>query len=214
MVELTFLNGRAEARRRRRLLAAPVRQMSAARQARVRALAKINLDLRVLGKRARRLPRAAHDFPDHLAGRHPRHRLHPGAPDLDRARRTRSRSPITWWSRAARARAWTRCASPAASRCGSRSAFRWARAWAADRRTPRRCCSRCPCSPAARSRSRRCARLGQQLGSDVPFFLLGGTAAAIGRGTELFPLPDAPAARRPAGGPGHARHHSRGLPRA
>ena len=32
-----------------------------------------------------------------------------------------------------------------------------------------------------------------QLGSDVPFFLLGGTAAGIGRGTELFPLPDAPA---------------------
>jgi 4-diphosphocytidyl-2-C-methyl-D-erythritol kinase len=32
--------------------------------------------------------------------------------------------------------------------------------------------------------------LGQQLGSDVPFFLLGGTAAAIGRGTEVFPLPD------------------------
>ena len=35
--------------------------------------------------------------------------------------------------------------------------------------------------------------IAEQLGSDVPFFLLGGTAAAIGRGTELFPLPDAPA---------------------
>jgi len=34
--------------------------------------------------------------------------------------------------------------------------------------------------------------LGQQLGSDVPFFLLGGTAAAIGRGTEVFPLPAGP----------------------
>jgi 4-diphosphocytidyl-2-C-methyl-D-erythritol kinase len=33
--------------------------------------------------------------------------------------------------------------------------------------------------------------LGEQLGSDVPFFLLGGRAAGIGRGTELFPLPDA-----------------------
>lgn len=32
------------------------------------------------------------------------------------------------------------------------------------------------------------------LGSDVPFFLLGGTAVAVGRGTELYPLPD----RRPA----------------
>ena len=28
------------------------------------------------------------------------------------------------------------------------------------------------------------------LGSDVPFFLLGGAAVGIGRGTELFPLPD------------------------
>ena len=32
--------------------------------------------------------------------------------------------------------------------------------------------------------------LGAQLGSDVPFFLLGGTALGIGRGTELYPLPE------------------------
>ena len=32
--------------------------------------------------------------------------------------------------------------------------------------------------------------LGATLGSDVPFFLLGGAAVGIGRGTELFPLPD------------------------
>jgi 4-diphosphocytidyl-2-C-methyl-D-erythritol kinase len=38
----------------------------------------------------------------------------------------------------------------------------------------------------------RLIELGGQLGSDVPFFLLGGTAAGIGRGTELFPLPDGP----------------------
>jgi 4-diphosphocytidyl-2-C-methyl-D-erythritol kinase len=36
-------------------------------------------------------------------------------------------------------------------------------------------------------------KLGQELGSDVPFFLLGGTAVALGRGTELYPLPDRPA---------------------
>jgi len=35
--------------------------------------------------------------------------------------------------------------------------------------------------------------LAQQLGSDVAFFLLGGTAVGIGRGSELFPLPDGPA---------------------
>jgi 4-diphosphocytidyl-2-C-methyl-D-erythritol kinase len=37
--------------------------------------------------------------------------------------------------------------------------------------------------------------IAQQLGSDVPFFLLGGTAAGIGRGSEVFPLPDAPPRR-------------------
>jgi 4-diphosphocytidyl-2-C-methyl-D-erythritol kinase len=35
--------------------------------------------------------------------------------------------------------------------------------------------------------------IAAELGSDVPFFLLGGTAVGIGRGTELFPLPDVPA---------------------
>ena len=34
--------------------------------------------------------------------------------------------------------------------------------------------------------------LGAELGSDVPFFLMGGTAVGIGRGTELYPLPDTP----------------------
>ncbi|HYL78916.1 MAG TPA: 4-(cytidine 5'-diphospho)-2-C-methyl-D-erythritol kinase [Bryobacteraceae bacterium] len=34
--------------------------------------------------------------------------------------------------------------------------------------------------------------LAAALGSDVPFFLLGGTAAGLGRGTELYPLPDLP----------------------
>jgi 4-diphosphocytidyl-2-C-methyl-D-erythritol kinase len=39
----------------------------------------------------------------------------------------------------------------------------------------------------------RLCELGAELGSDVPFFLLGGAAVGIGRGTELFPLPDRPA---------------------
>ncbi len=35
-------------------------------------------------------------------------------------------------------------------------------------------------------------RLAAELGSDVPFFLLGGRVLGIGRGTEVYPLPDAP----------------------
>jgi 4-diphosphocytidyl-2-C-methyl-D-erythritol kinase len=34
------------------------------------------------------------------------------------------------------------------------------------------------------------SELGTQLGSDVPFFLTGGTVLGLGRGTELYPLPD------------------------
>lgn len=34
--------------------------------------------------------------------------------------------------------------------------------------------------------------IARELGSDVPFFLQGGMAAAVGRGTELYPLPDRP----------------------
>jgi len=41
----------------------------------------------------------------------------------------------------------------------------------------------------------RLCELAQQLGSDVPFFLLGGKAVGIGRGTELFPLPGGPRQR-------------------
>jgi 4-diphosphocytidyl-2-C-methyl-D-erythritol kinase len=37
--------------------------------------------------------------------------------------------------------------------------------------------------------------LAAELGSDVPFFLLGGAAVGIGRGTELYPLPDSPPRR-------------------
>jgi 4-diphosphocytidyl-2-C-methyl-D-erythritol kinase len=35
-------------------------------------------------------------------------------------------------------------------------------------------------------------RLAGELGSDVPFFLLGGRALGLGRGSELYPLPDGP----------------------
>src|SRR5436190_3731376 len=35
-------------------------------------------------------------------------------------------------------------------------------------------------------------RVAAELGSDVPFFLVGGTALGLGRGEDLFPLPDVP----------------------
>jgi 4-diphosphocytidyl-2-C-methyl-D-erythritol kinase len=41
----------------------------------------------------------------------------------------------------------------------------------------------------------RLLELATELGSDVPFFLLGGAAVGIGRGTELYPLPDSPPRR-------------------
>jgi 4-diphosphocytidyl-2-C-methyl-D-erythritol kinase len=41
----------------------------------------------------------------------------------------------------------------------------------------------------------RLMELAAELGSDVPFFLLGGAAVAVGRGTELYPLPDSPQRR-------------------
>jgi 4-diphosphocytidyl-2-C-methyl-D-erythritol kinase len=34
--------------------------------------------------------------------------------------------------------------------------------------------------------------MAAELGSDVPFFLIGGAAVGLGRGTELYPLPDIP----------------------
>jgi 4-diphosphocytidyl-2-C-methyl-D-erythritol kinase len=49
-----------------------------------------------------------------------------------------------------------------------------------------------PVLAGARLRLETLLALARQLGSDVPFFLLGGRAAGIGRGTEIFPLPDSP----------------------
>jgi len=45
-----------------------------------------------------------------------------------------------------------------------------------------------------RLRLGRLMELGAQLGSDVPFFLIGGRALGLGRGNEVYPLPEPPAA--------------------
>jgi 4-diphosphocytidyl-2-C-methyl-D-erythritol kinase len=44
----------------------------------------------------------------------------------------------------------------------------------------------------AKLSSRALFALASSLGSDVPFFLLGGTALGVGRGEVLYPLPDLP----------------------
>jgi 4-diphosphocytidyl-2-C-methyl-D-erythritol kinase len=41
--------------------------------------------------------------------------------------------------------------------------------------------------------SGRLHQMAASLGSDVPFFLYGGTAVGLGRGEEVYPLPDLPA---------------------
>ncbi len=55
---------------------------------------------------------------------------------------------------------------------------------------------------------RELARLAAGVGADVPFFLVGGTALGLGRGDQLFPLPDLPrrtvVIARPAFGVGTA----------
>src|SRR5262249_39707643 len=35
-------------------------------------------------------------------------------------------------------------------------------------------------------------RIAAEVGSDLPFFLIGGTVLGVGRGEEVFPLPDLP----------------------
>jgi 4-diphosphocytidyl-2-C-methyl-D-erythritol kinase len=165
--------------------------MSAPREARVRALAKINLDLRVLGKR----PDGYHELrtvfqtvslADTLAisftpGRSTSIELDDtaGIPDnlvvraaraLMQAMRATGRVSIRLVKRIPMGAGLGGGSSDAAAVLLALPAL-------AGRRVPL---------------ATLCA-VGQQLGSDVPFFLIGGAAAGIGRGTELFPLPDGPA---------------------
>jgi 4-diphosphocytidyl-2-C-methyl-D-erythritol kinase len=44
--------------------------------------------------------------------------------------------------------------------------------------------------PALAKRNVSLDKIAAELGSDVPFFLTGGTAIGVGRGTEFYPLPD------------------------
>ncbi len=75
----------------------------------------------------------------------------------------------------------------------AQSGSRWAAAWAADPATRPPCCWPCQLLLEKPLPIEKLMELAAELGSDVPFFLLGGTAVGLGRGTELYPLPDVPA---------------------
>ena len=62
-----------------------------------------------------------------------------------------------------------------------------------------------------RPHSKMLAEVAAELGSDVPFFLQGGTAVGLGRGEEVCPLPDQPRRWLVLVAPGIFRLHARGL---
>ncbi|MFN7993595.1 MAG: 4-(cytidine 5'-diphospho)-2-C-methyl-D-erythritol kinase [Bryobacteraceae bacterium] len=164
--------------------------MSQTRQARLRALAKINLDLRILGPRPDRYHELRTIFHtisladtisvEFTPSPHTRVQVdgHPEIPDnliVKAAARLLDEMRIT-----ARVefRLWKRIPMGAGLGGGSSDAAAVLLAL-----------------PVLAGRPIELARLieiGAELGSDVPFFLLGGAAIGIGRGTELYPLPDSP----------------------
>jgi len=165
--------------------------MSATRRARVRALAKINLDLRVLGKR----PDGYHELRTifqtislsdtleiaYTPGRKSTIELHDPLQIADNLVTKAARLAMEAMRATGRVEMRLTKRIPMGAGLGGGSSDAAAVLLAL---------------PALVDREldlRKLRELGQQLGSDVPFFLLGGTAAGIGRGTELFPLPGAPA---------------------
>ena len=162
----------------------------------LRAFAKINLSLRVRRGAAGRLPRGSDD-PAGDRSLRSRERVDarrgpfeircdmPGVP-IDRTN-------LVWkaaqqlWDAAGRERRTAR-----RGRDARRRTFRCRRVSvvAAAMRPPRfwafAACGSCACP------TRRSHAIAARLGSDVPFFLVGGTALGLGRGEEVYPLDDLP----------------------
>jgi len=162
--------------------------MTATRRARVRALAKINLDLRVLGKR----PDGFHELRTifqtisladtidiaYTPSRRTAIELEDGIGIPDNLVVRAARLAMEAMRATGRVEMRLRKRIPMGAGLGGGSSDAAAVLLAL---------------PVLAGRRLDLAKLSDaagRLGSDVPFFLLGGTAAGIGRGTELFPLPD------------------------
>jgi 4-diphosphocytidyl-2-C-methyl-D-erythritol kinase len=165
--------------------------MSASRRARVKALAKINLDLRVLGKR----PDAYHELRTIF-------QTISLADTIDIAFTPARRTSIEL------ADAWN-----IPDNLVVRAARLALEAMRATGKVEMRLTKRIPMGAGLGGGSsdaaavllalpvlagrilplERLCELSAHLGSDLTFFLQGGTAVGIGRGTEVFPLPDQPA---------------------
>ena len=164
--------------------------MSGLRRARVRAAAKINLDLRVLGKR----PDGFHELRTvfqtvsladiidiaFAAGRRTEVSLEDDAGIPDNLMARAARLALEAMGVAGRVEMRLRKRIPMGAGLGGGSSDAAAVLLAL------------PALAGGRLSLAELTALAAQLGSDVPFFLVGGTAVGIGRGTELFPLPDAP----------------------
>ncbi len=162
---------------------------------RVRAYAKVNLDLRVLGTRTDGYHElrtvfqsvALHDTLLCIARPGPfalRCRT-PGVPLDD--------SNLVWRAAAA---LWTatrpsRARPPTSVDLDQESDSRCRRVSAVAAPTRRRRCWRSRASGAA-CRCRSSATWPAAIGADVPYFLSGGTALGLGRGEEIYPLVDLP----------------------
>ena len=164
--------------------------MSGLRRARVRAAAKINLDLRVLGKR----PDGFHELRTvfqtvsladiidiaFAAGRRTEVSLEDDAGIPDNLMARAARLALEAMGVTGRVEMRLRKRIPMGAGLGGGSSDAAAVLLAL------------PALAGGRLSLAELTALAAQLGSDVPFFLVGGTALGIGRGTELFPLPDAP----------------------
>lgn len=162
----------------------------------LRAFAKINLRLRVLGRRPDKYheirtvyqtvtlaDRLEISISPHSVGI----KIEINDPAVASGRKNLVYQACERWRRAGGFRGGVRVKLekriPAGSGLGGASSDAAATLWGLERLTGDRL------SPAVRF------RLAAELGSDVPFFLVGGRALGCGRGEEVYPLPDL--ARRP-----------------